>query len=331
MVKNALIIGINYKNTTDELYGCINDAINIRNFLTSKLEYTNFIFLTDDTRVKPTRINILKAIDIFVRSLKPGDHGWFHFSGHGILQRDFNNDEVSGHDSCMVPIDHNESGVITDDIIRKNLVEKIPIGVKLYIVLDACHSGTGADHRYKYNDLSFFTDETAKTLPTIYDRLEWTLRQTITEFKKYKKTSGEVYCISGCEDPQFSADGFIERDQLFGGALTSTLLLLLNSNDLKSYKWKHLLKDLSCSLKVDGYDQQPTITSGKPINMENSIFEEIQPKFKVNKETKYSTHFFNKNSNNKNSNNKNNKQIRIKTNHTNRMNINYGNSFLFKI
>ena len=47
MVKNALLIGINYKNTSDKLNGCINDINNVRNFLISKLEYNNFIFLTD--------------------------------------------------------------------------------------------------------------------------------------------------------------------------------------------------------------------------------------------------------------------------------------------
>jgi hypothetical protein len=49
MVKRALLIGINYKNTPDQLDGCINDVNNIRNFLTLKLGFTNFMVLTDDT------------------------------------------------------------------------------------------------------------------------------------------------------------------------------------------------------------------------------------------------------------------------------------------
>ena len=175
MVKNALLIGINYKNTSDKLNGCINDINNVRNFLISKLEYNNFIFLTDDTTVKPTRVNILKAIDTFVRSLKPGDEGWFHFSGHGILQRDFNRDEESGFDSCIVPIDYDVSGIITDDVIRQRLAQRVSKGVKLYVVLDACYSGTGCDNRYKYDDDSSYllTDKNVKTYPTTYHPLEW--------------------------------------------------------------------------------------------------------------------------------------------------------------
>ena len=280
MVKNGLLVGINYKNTPNELIGCINDINNIRNFLISKLEYNNFIVLTDDTPIKPTRVNILKAIDMLVRSLKPGDEAWFHYSGHGTLQRDFNRDEESGFDSCIVPIDYGVSGIITDDVIRQMLIQRVPIGVKLYVVLDACHSGTGCDNRYKYDDLSYLADKNVKMLPKTYRPSEWALRQKIREFKRYTKTVGEIFCSSGCQDEQTSADAFIKNDQQFAGALTSTLLLHLHSNDLNTYKWKHLLKDVCCNLKIDGYTQRATITSGQPMNMESSVFN-IQKKLKI--------------------------------------------------
>lgn len=299
MVKRALLIGINYKNTPDQLDGCINDVNNIRNFLTSKLGFTNFMVLTDDTEIKPTRKNILKAFDIFVNSLIPGDVGWLYYSGHGVLQRDFNRDEVSGYDSCIVPIDYNVSGSgnITDDIIRRNLTQRVRKGVKLYIVLDACNNGTGCDNRFKLTDSSFYYDKDAKSYPTTYIPSEWTLQQTVTEFKKYPRTLGEIYTISGCEDDQYSAD------TSNGGALTNALLELFVSNDLTKYKWKHFLKDLSCFLKIYGYDQQPTITSGQPINIENSIFEPLK-KIKINT-------------------NLNKKKFRY-------MNINHNNNFLLK-
>jgi len=272
MVKNGLLIGINYNNSPNKLYGCINDINNTKKFLTSKLGYRNFIILTDDTKIKPTKQNILKAFRMFVNSLKPGDEGWFHYSGHGVLQRDLNFDEVSGYDSCIVPIDYNIFGIITDDTIRTNLIQKIKKGVKLYIVLDACHSGTGCDNRYKINDSSFYYDKNVKIYPTTYNPTEWILQQTVTEFKKYPRTSGEVYTISGCEDNQLSIDAFDKKDSTYGGALTTALLLHFNSNDLKIYKWKHLLKDISCSLKINGFQQQPTITSGRPLNTELSVF-----------------------------------------------------------
>jgi hypothetical protein len=276
MVKYAFLIGINYRKTADELYGCINDVNNIKNFLQSKLGYTNsnIVTLTDDTSVKPTRKNILKGIADLVKNLKSGDEAWVHFSGHGVLVRDYSGDEKSGYDSCFAPIDYNISGFISDDVIRSNLAQRVPRGVKLYVVLDACHSGTGCDLRHKYDDSSYLTNQirNSNLLTPTYIPSEWSHRQTSYEFAKHPRTVGEVYCISGCQDNQESGDTYIESDQMYGGVLTSTMLSLLKSNDLKTYKWKDLLKDVCCSEKVNGYAQRTALTSGNPINMESAVF-----------------------------------------------------------
>ncbi len=274
MVKRGLLIGINYRNTADQLYGCINDVNNVKNFLDTQLGYTQHIILTDDTPIKPTKANIVNAMNAFVQSLRSGDEGWFHYSGHGVLVRDSNRDEESGYDSCIAPLDYARSGVISDDFIRSNLVSRVPRGVKLYVVLDACHSGTGCDLRYKWDDSSFVTDKTKAARITLspYVVSDWTLRQTVYEFKKYSKTTGEVYCISGCQDNQQSGDIFVESQKEYGGVLTSTMLSLLKSNDLKTYKWKNLLKDVCCSEKVNGHNQKTALTSGNPLNMESSVF-----------------------------------------------------------
>jgi hypothetical protein len=59
---------------------------------------------------------------------------------------------------------------------------------------------------------------------------------------------------------------------MYGGVLTSTMLSVLKSNDLQTYKWKHLLKDICCSERVNGYAQITALTSGNPLNMENPVF-----------------------------------------------------------
>ena len=270
MVKYALLIGINYTGTEDELYGCINDINNTRTFLQSQMGYTNFVVLTDNTPVKPTKSNIMNEIISLARRLKSGDEAWFHYSGHGALLRDRNGDEESGNDSCLTPLDYMRTGFISDDVIRSNLVQRVPRGAKLYVVLDACHSGTGCDLRYKYDDSSSLINRNVKSLT--YVPSEWALRQTSYEFKKYQRTAGEVYCISGCQDHQESGDIFVESDQMYGGVLTSTMLSLFKSNDLNVYKWKHLLKDICCSERANGYAQVTALTSGNPLNMENPVF-----------------------------------------------------------
>jgi hypothetical protein len=96
------------------------------------------------------------------------------------------------------------------------------------------------------------------------------LQQTSYEFKKYNKTTGEVYSISGCQDEQTSADAFIEGQAT--GALTFILLSCLRTNSPKTYKWKHLLKDICCNEKIRGFTQKTCITSGTPINLEDNVF-----------------------------------------------------------
>ena len=272
-MRRALLIGINYLGTPSQLYGCINDINNVGSYLYNTRKYNSFIVLTDNTRVKPTKANILQAFNALFTNVRAGDELWFHYSGHGTLLRDTNRDEESGFDSCICPLDYQRSGFISDDVIRQMLAQRVPKGVKLYIVLDACHSGTGCDLRYKYDDNSYLTNKPASAstpLPEKYIPTDWSLKQTSYEFKKYIKTNGEVYSISGCQDNQTSADAFMEGQAT--GALTFILLSCLRANSPTTYKWKHLLKDICCSEKVNGFTQKTCITSGTPINSESNVF-----------------------------------------------------------
>jgi hypothetical protein len=161
------------------------------------------------------------------------------------------------------------AGFISDDIIRSNLAALVPKGVRLYIVLDACHSGTGCDLRYKYDDSSYLTNRIA-TLPEKYVPNDWSLQQTSYEFKRYNKTTGEVFCISGCQDEQTSADAFLGGQA--SGVVTYLLLNCLNNNSSTTYKWKHLLKDICCGEKVNRFTQKTALTSGNPLNLEDTVF-----------------------------------------------------------
>ena len=269
-MKYGLLIGINYTGTANALNGCINDINNMQTFLKSSRNYNSFIVITDNTSIKPTRANILTAFNVLINVLKPGDEAWVHYSGHGVLMRDTNGDEESRQDSCICPIDFQRAGFITDDIIRTNLVLKVPKDVTLYIVLDACHSGTGCDLRYKYDDSSYLINKSNK-MPKTYIPSDWALVQTSYEFKRYDKTQGQVFCISGCQDEQTSADAYIGNG-LYGGALTTILLSALRSNSLQTYKWKHLLKDICCGEKINGYTQLTAITSGTSLNLDSCVF-----------------------------------------------------------
>jgi Caspase domain len=84
--KKSLFIGINYVGSSAELRGCINDVINIKQFVVD-----NYKFPTDADHMKtlvdnddanmPTRENILKAFQWLVDGAQPGDSLFLHYSG----------------------------------------------------------------------------------------------------------------------------------------------------------------------------------------------------------------------------------------------------------
>ena len=268
-MRRALLVGINYLGTPNRLNGCINDINNIGTYLYKVRKYNSFIVLTDYTAQKPTRANILSAFAVLLKGAVAGDELWFHYSGHGSLMRDTSGDEESRQDSCICPLDFARSGVITDDLIRNNLALLVPKGVRLYIILDACHSGTGCDLRYKYDDSSYLTNKKAP-LPAKYVPADWSLQQTNYEYKRYTKTNGDVFCISGCQDSQTSADAYLGGQAC--GALSYLLLTSLQNNSPTTYKWKHLLKDICCGEKVNQFEQRTALTSGNSLNLEDNVF-----------------------------------------------------------
>jgi len=275
-MKRALLVGINYVGTQNELRGCINDINNVAAYLQGVRGYpsNSFIVMSDVTPRKPTRANILAGFKELLQGVGAGDELWFHYSGHGALQRDTNGDEESGADSCICPLDFNQTGFITDDVIRSVLAALVPAGARLFIVLDSCHSGTGCDLRYKYDDSSYLINAAAP-LPAAYDPNAWALRQTSYEYKRYAKTAGEAFCISGCQDSQTSADAFLAGKA--AGALTHCLLQALKANDAATYKWKHLLKDVCCGERIGKFTQRTSITSGTALNLEDCVFLALAP------------------------------------------------------
>jgi hypothetical protein len=247
----ALLIGINYiENTSNRLYGCVNDIINskanINKFYPSCTDIRSLSDEDANVNNKPTRKNIIDGIAWLTSGLKAGDSVLFHYSGHGGLTIDTSRDEKSGYDSCIYPISNGEIESIIDDELRTLLVDKIPTGCKCFAILDCCNSGSALDLRYMYNAPS-------------YGKL------TMTQNDKYSKTNGSVIFISGCTDSQLAADTVNEHD-IPTGALTNTLLKVWNTYGT-NIKFKYMLWDIRKMLKENGYTQIPQLSCSNNINM----------------------------------------------------------------
>jgi hypothetical protein len=283
--RTALLVGINYNNNPDAtLNGCYNDVVNVATYLRTVLGYSasSVNVLTDGNRgaagagtasaLPPTRQNILAGMAALVAGMVAGDEAFFHFSGHGTLVRDRNGDEVSGLDSCICPLDYNVSsaaggGVVTDDEIRALLVNKVPRGARLYVILDCCHNGTGCDVRFKYEDFSILLRP-----PSARTGAVWRTQQKAFVQGKYTETAGEVFMISGSRDEQTSADAYINN--AFAGALTYAIFAILRANQatIHTYSWSALLRDVRHFMRVNRYSQIPQIMTGQLITPARPVF-----------------------------------------------------------
>jgi len=153
-MKRAVVIGINYTGKPNALKGCVNDALDIREMLVKKYEFRpqDIQVLVDDTRgapgvpaLPPTKVNVTSAFNNMIKEIRNGDHIVFTFSGHGVQAGADNGtrDESDGRDECLLLSD----GVLTDDEFSAMLA-RIPVGVKVSIITDCCHSGTMCDLKH---------------------------------------------------------------------------------------------------------------------------------------------------------------------------------------
>lgn len=237
--KRALLIGINYNNTPNQLYGCINDTNNIKNVLQTKFSYNNFTILTDLTNKKPVKQNIIKELTSLLVNAKSGDSLFFLYSGHGTYTIDLNGDELDGQDEMIVSLD----ATISDDLIKQIITNNLKKGVKLFMLFDSCFSGTVVDLKYNY------FDNTATTTTTINSN--------------ETNTFGQVIMISGCKDSQTSADAVVRLNNAttYSGAMTYSFLKTIKDLGTK-ITYTQLLKNMRTILATDGYDQIPQLSSG---------------------------------------------------------------------
>lgn len=249
--KRALLIGINYIGTQNELNGCINDVKNVKNALMANYNFKaeDIVLLSDDQTnplAKPTKANIIANITKIVGLTKATDELFIHYSGHGTRVLDVNGDEklnvdAMGNDDAICPADFGNfdgnDGFIVDDDLRKMIVDKLPKGSKLRAIFDCCHSGSALD------------------LPFMYK-----LGETYTAIEPTTPQTDDCLLISGCRDFQTSSDAYIDKQ--YAGALTWALLKALDSATKVKTNWKDLLLVIRHHLATGGYDQIPMLSLG---------------------------------------------------------------------
>lgn len=157
--KRALLIGINDYSASHlgvaaspappartwlNLEGALNDVKLMRALIGSTYGFKSedIAVLTDQ---QATRIGILRELQRLERSARKDDVVLFYYSGHGSQVRNSRSAETDKLDESIVPAD-SRAGVkdIRDKELRDVFNKILDHGAKLTVVLDTCHSGSGA-------------------------------------------------------------------------------------------------------------------------------------------------------------------------------------------
>lgn len=282
MVKRAFLVGINYRGQESELRGCINDVTNVAKMLIDNFDFKseNITIITDDTDIKPIKCEIEKGLINLVKSGQSGDTLFFHYSGHGFYLNDTTNDEVDKRDEVIIPLDYEKSGHISDDWIFQNVIKNVKNDVKMWGLMDCCHSGTSIDLMYNFQYLG---KAKVKNVDIKYSQSEWSDNfHFYLDGNNKTESNGNICFFSGCMDDQTSADAMIKNS--YTGAFTYCLMETLKSKLLQNECGKlvfpygklkicDILKEINVRLKLYGFRGQNSQFSTTKFENFNSLFD----------------------------------------------------------
>ncbi|MGI9417937.1 MAG: caspase family protein [Geminicoccaceae bacterium] len=224
----SLHIGLNavdpdhYAGWDGALDACEFDAEDMA-AIAEEMGYKSKVLLTKDGK----RDTVVKEIGKAAKKLKSGDIFWVSFSAHGGQVTDMNGDERDGIDETWCLYD---AQLIDDELYM--LWSQFAEGVRILVLSDSCHSGTVL--RRREPDAGVSDPDAAK--PRFMPRrvATRTYRRNRDFYEKIGRSldfadgdilnkelitplACSVRLISGCQDNQFSMDGF--DNGRFTGAL----------------------------------------------------------------------------------------------------------------
>lgn len=266
MNNKALLVGINkYPNPNNNLRGCINDIIDMENFIASKnkvYQKENIKTLTDS---RATKKNILAGLDWLLLGANAGDQILFHYSGHGAqITSQRPSYEKDGLDEIICPFDfdgEDEALTAISDKEFATIFTKIPKGVHFVWISDSCHSEDLSRKHHIVDSIDFSNDFSKQQLNETkfrrfnhYYQLSQSRAKTTVASLSAAPIPLQGALLSGCASHQLSADAFINKR--FNGAFTHYLIknLSLYGQDASM---QEIIKYVNKDLMENDYDQNP--------------------------------------------------------------------------
>jgi len=256
--RKALQFGILYRDTEYQLEGCINDINNVKNELLTKIGFPeeNIIQITDDTKIKPTKANMMKALSQLATNTNDGDLLFLQYSGHGTGVQDKTSDEADGKDEALCPLD---GGVLIDDWLFENFIkplEQSKPNTRVFGLFDCCHSGTCLDLPYQY---------VAKREPFAHVK-------QIGKGKKIqnRKSKISVLSFSAALDDQQAVD---MQQGIPQGAFTYAFLQVLQKHIYsRKRSYRQFIIEVDQILASQGFKHQASLSSTKPLDMDSDVY-----------------------------------------------------------
>ena len=256
MNNKALLVGINvYPNPSNHLRGCINDIVDMENFIASKNKVypkENIRTLTDSNATKK---GILTALNWLILGASAGDQILFQYSGHGAqIPSKSHTIEKDGLDEIICPYDFSGEDAAATAISDKefaSIFAKIPQGVHFVWISDSCHS---EDLSRKHEIVgAIATDTRFRRFNHNYSTQK---SEAIAPIASLGNAAIPLHgaLLSGCASHQLSADAYINNR--FNGAFTHYLIknLSLYGQDASM---QEIVKYVNIDLMENDYDQNP--------------------------------------------------------------------------
>lgn len=275
----AVLFGLNYIGTNNELSGCINDVNLMNNCLKNylKVPETNISIFHDNTEIKPYSNNIIRILNDAIDEVNNSSNLktlWIHYSGHGSYINDLNDDEeymeidgslYYGYDEVLCPL----SGKYIKDDDLNLIFSRLKEDKKLICVFDCCHSGTALDlpYRYDYN------------------------KNICIEEKNKNLIKCDAMLLSGAKDSQTAADApGLSSKYLYTGAFTTSILKACENEVTVSLD--KIIDYAAKYLKDNGLWQIPVVTSSRNITLKTEFMSSNYRK-SINAKIKYYEKYIN--------------------------------------
>ena len=187
--KWAILVGIDYVGQNGELKCCQKEVLEMKTYIQDVLgvsEDQTVVLMDDGINKKPTRRNILLALQVLVKASKAGDSVLFQYIGkvaalylstwivniklllilkcvcmlasdsklgHGNLlapEKNILKTQNGECDETLIPVDHENNGQIRDFDLYHHFIRPMTKGVTVTCIIDCCHGGSVLDLPYHY-------------------------------------------------------------------------------------------------------------------------------------------------------------------------------------